>query len=406
MTEVKKEEPRKKNIFKKLLMLSIAISFWTYTISKLFIFDIDVYLINTWFQSAVWLIDFKFPILLGSLALFWLFSKNATILTWILYVLLFPFILLIWKIPRIIVRSKSWVAAFTYISMLIAFFRSIKANTIGFASIVIPTILIWKCQNPVVLWISFGLISIFILFLFSRAIYFAFKPSLLFRIQAKVVEKFWDTFKAQCLPDNDIKDIVLPQMNEKQIEKWTTNLQNAVIVNRTCYFLSTKLQDFQKSKINIAFYLTNYFFVVILTIFSFSLLNFAIYKVDPLSFSVAFSPRFYHFLYYSANTLFTNGIPDFYALSNLARGIGTIEVILAVVLLGILFFLLTTVVTDRHNEDIDFAIKSMRKQGEYLDELIKEHYRLSVEEAVLELERLKASFMKAILYLSANINRT
>jgi len=404
MTEKSERQLKKKNLFKQTILETIAVAFWAYSIAKLFIFDIDLFLIKKYLPNLTWILEFKFLFIIGGLAIFWLFTKNRVVLTTVLYVLFYPVIILVWKIPKLIVKRKSWIGAFTFIGMVLSFFRSLKLNTIALALLLIPIAIVWRCENQMLLWTAAGLLCVFIFFLFSRAIYFSFKPSLLFKLQSKVVSEFWDTFKGQCSPDEDIKDLAIAQMNKKQLQQWSNSLQNAVIVNRMCYFLTTKLRDFQNSKINVFFYVTNFFFLVILTIISFAVLNLAIYKADPTSFSANFTPRFFHFVYYSTNTLFTNGIPDFYPVSTLARGIGTAEILFAFVLLVILFFLFTTVQSDRHNEDIEFSIRSMRAQGEHLDSFIKENYRLTVDEAIQELEKIKAAFIKAIFYLSSNID--
>jgi len=395
---------KKKNLIEQLLLEIAAILFWTYAIIKIFIYDVDLLIARSFLPNAVWILEFKFLFIIGALATIWLFTNNKTIIITTLYVLFYPIIVLFWNIPKLLIKRKSWIGAFTLIGIILSFFKSLKLNTIALALFLIPLAIIWRCNNPLLLWTASALLCVFICFLFFRAFYFAFKPSLLFKMQSSVLSKFWENFKSQCSPDKDIKDLSIAQMTEKQLQQWSAALQNAIILNRTCYFLTTKLRDFQRSRINVFYYVTNFFFLVLLTIISFAAVNFALYKIEPSSFSIGFAPRFFHFIYYSVNTLFTNSIVDFNPASNLARALSTVEVIFSFVLLVVLFFLVTTVQSNRHTEDIDIIIKNMRLQGETLDHFIRDEYRLTIEQAIQELEKIKAGFMKVIYYLSSNID--
>jgi hypothetical protein len=395
---------KKKNLFMQFLLEIAAIFFWIYAITKLFIYDVDLLIVRTFLPNAAWIVELKFFFIIGVLATIWLFTKSKTILITILYVLFYPIIVLVWKIPKVLIKRKSWIGAFTFIGIVLSFFKSLKLNTIALALFLIPLAIIWRCNHPFMLWTAASLVCVFICFLFSRAFYFAFKPSLLFKVQSSVLSKIWENFKNQCSPDKEIKGLSIAQMTEKQLQQWSGALQNAIILNRTCYFLTTKLRDFQRSRINVFYYVTNFFFLVLFTIISFAVVNFAVYKIEPSSFSIGFAPRFFHFIYYSTNTLFTNSIVDFNPTSTLVRTLATVEVVFGFVLLVILFFLVTTVQSNRHTEEIDLVIKNMRLQGDTLEHFIREEYRLTIDQAIQELEKIKAGLMKVIYYLSSNID--
>jgi hypothetical protein len=56
------------SIRKRIFVLSrelLAILFWTYIIVKLFFVDIDVYLLKTYYPTAVWILSYKFFIILA-----------------------------------------------------------------------------------------------------------------------------------------------------------------------------------------------------------------------------------------------------------------------------------------------------------------------------------------------------
>src|SRR3989339_795405 len=58
-------------------------------------------------------------------------------LTWFLYVLFYPAIILFWKIPYFIFRQKSWALAFAVLNSIISFFKSLKYTFFAFAFYII-----------------------------------------------------------------------------------------------------------------------------------------------------------------------------------------------------------------------------------------------------------------------------
>src|SRR5580700_5126471 len=90
----------------------IAISFWIYAICKLLVFDIDVAIINYVNPRYIWVAQYKFLLLLGTLSVVVLITKNKHLIVWFLYVLFYPLIALCWKIPRFAFKKGSWLLLF------------------------------------------------------------------------------------------------------------------------------------------------------------------------------------------------------------------------------------------------------------------------------------------------------
>ncbi len=110
--------------------------------------------------------------------------------------------------------------------------------------------------------------------------------------------------------DEEVKNLPITQMTDIQIQKWTNNLQYIVIFNRGCHFFSSKLQEYQKSNLNIVFYLLNLFILLFVTVLFFGGINYALYKVNPSSYLVTETQYFYGFIYYSFNTIFLGSIRE------------------------------------------------------------------------------------------------
>ena len=95
-------------LFLNLIREVLAILFWGYVITKLFIFDFDIFLINNYFPDYAWLITYKFFIITAIFSTIWLFTKNIHILLWTLYIFFYPIILVFWKVPHFLLKNQSW----------------------------------------------------------------------------------------------------------------------------------------------------------------------------------------------------------------------------------------------------------------------------------------------------------
>jgi hypothetical protein len=177
-----------------------------------------------------------------------------------------------------------------------------------------------------------------------------------------------------------------------------------LILNTGCYFIASKLQSFQKSKTTILLYLLNLVYTIFLTIFVFGFINYALHKIDPSSFQTFPNVQIIHFFYYSFNTIFTNGINDFFPISMIARFINSVEIFFGFLILIILFFLLTTIQRDKHNEELDQVVDAMGNQGEELEKFIESQYKLDFEKSIKLLQEIESDLVQIVIYLLRNID--
>jgi len=148
------KSPPERDPWYETLREPLAVLFWIYAIIEVFIFNLDGYFISKLPPTLIWLVQFKFPILIGVIALFWIFTKNARIIFWFFYIALYPLIFIFWKVPYFFWKTKSWILVFAFINAVAAFFKSIKYNFIVLASLLISTVLIIASSNRFILWIA------------------------------------------------------------------------------------------------------------------------------------------------------------------------------------------------------------------------------------------------------------
>ena len=281
---------RKKNACTQFLLEIVSLLFWLYAITKLFVFDFDVYLTRRFFPGNAWIVDYKLLLILGALSVIWIFTRSSALAQSTVYVLLYPIIVCVWKIPKILVKRHSWIGAFVLIGILLSFFRNLKFNVIMSFAGLSTLFIIWKSQNTVMLSLACIVLFLLLVVLYVIGLYVSFRPSLLFQIQTQVVEWFWKSARSIFVPSDELKNVSVQKMSESQLQDWSNSLQFAVILNHTCYFLTTKLRDFQRSKVNVLYYILNFFVLVVITVIIFAAIFTGLYKVDQGQFEVS-SPK-------------------------------------------------------------------------------------------------------------------
>ncbi len=191
---------------------------------------------------------------------------------------------------------------------------------------------------------------------------------------------------------------------EKEKRDKSNSLQWLLILNKACHFLISKLCYIQKSGITFLYYSASLLYSVFLVILIFSFQNLALFKIDPVNFSSQPKGGFIFFFYYSFNTLFNRNIADFYPYSSFARLFSMGEVLFGFLILVILFYLLFTIVREKHKKEIQTSIIELEKQGSKLEKLINKEFHLSIDQAIDEVEKVKGSMLKVIYYFMSNTN--
>jgi hypothetical protein len=415
VTEIKKEivpqqSKKEKGIvsnFFNVLKEVFAALFWIYVLLKLFIFDVDIYLVNKFSPDYSWLLNFKFFVLIGTIAIIWLITKNKHILSWSLYILFYPIILLLWKIPFFVFKQKSWIFAFALINAVISFFKSIKYNFIVSALFLASFAVVFSFSNEKLLWPAILTIFIILSIIYIHRFILVFKPSSVFQIYMKIFSatKNYGAKKNSLFAlDENIKNLPVASLDQKQLEKWTTNLQNSVLFNRICLFAAKKLRDYQNSGLNIVSYILTILLLIALTIFSFATINFGLFKIDNNFFSYPTIPNFFTFFYYSFNNLVFNSIKEIAPVIPMAQTISMIESFFALILVAIFISLLLSVRSQRHKEELNEVINNIEAQGTEIEGFIKDEYKInSIEDAMVELGKLKAGLVKFIYKITESI---
>jgi hypothetical protein len=380
--------------------------FWVYVILKLFIFDVDIFLVEKFSPNFVWLLNYKFFILIGTIAGIWLVSKNRHVLLWTLFIIFYPAVILFWRIPFFAFKQRSWVLAFAIVDAIISFFKSAKFTFITTSFFLVSIAIIFGFSNTMVLWLSIVILLIILLVVYIQRLVLVFKPSGIYQIYSKFFSGIRNTLTTSPVYalDESIARLAIESMDQMQVEKWTTNVQSFVLYNRVCLFVAKRLRLYQDSGLNIVSSIIAILLLVVFTVLSFALVNFGLFKINQHFFSSSIVPTFFNFFYYSFNVLLFNPIQDIVATTPTSQVISMTESFFALFLVAVFVSVVLSVRSQKDANELNDLIKDLNEEGTKMEGYIREKYKFNnVEEAMEALQKLKASFTGFIYKITEGI---
>lgn len=387
-----------------VLLREIIISLlWLFILIKLFIFDLDIYIFKNLFNWFGWVIDYKFIILILSITAFWIIANKTFFLQTIALTIFYPFFLFFWRIPKALLKTKSWVTIFGSINIIVSFLRDIKLNFIIFAMVITSLVTILFSNTELLLVAAMIILFLYLLYHFSLRVYYSFAPSKIFAVESNTLISLWESNKEKFYLPNELKSFKEEDIPKEKFDKWSTNLQILIIFNKLCHFVASKLKSFQKSRTAVLYFIIGILFTLFVTILVFAFINYGLYKIAPENFDNASHGNILFFIYYSFNTILTSSIHDFNPVSSIARILNSTEIGFGILILIILVFIKLTVQNEKYNEEINNVIVAIEKQGNDLEKFVGEEFNLSVDDAIHEIDKIKGIFIKIIFYFTKNI---
>jgi len=239
-----------------------------------------------------------------------------------------------------------------------------------------------------------------LLLAYIQRIIMVFKPAGIHQVYITLFNNYEKFIRETPISSLDEIELKLPieKMNDKQLDKWVSDVGQLVLFNRISLFVSRKMKSYQESGFNIVSSVLGVLLLVLYTIFSFAVINFGLYKIDQHFYSYFATPSFFIFFYYSFNVLLFNQIQEVTATMPIAQIATMIESFYALFLIAILVSLVLTFKTQRVADEMNDAIKKLSELGVRVEGYIKNKYRLdNIDIAMEALQKLKASLV-GILY--------
>lgn len=399
-----KEEMGTGDYFRNYSLEILAVFFWVYMIAKVFIFDIDSWLVNNFLPDYGWILSFKLIYILTLASVVWLWVGTRDVIIWFLYVTFYPLVILLIRLPLYIFKQQSWLLAFATFNAIASFFTNLKYGLI-FTTIFLAafSIAIFS-HSTYLLTVAIVTLLTLVLVAYIKSFLSALKPTVIFQIYTKFFKGVRKLGYTSFALDAEIRNLPIENLEPKQLEKWNTSLQTSVLFNRFCLFTATKLRDYQRSEWRMIPSIFGLLSLIAFTVISFSGVYFSLYKVNVNLFNFTQEPSLFTFLYFSFNNLILNSTLEITASQVLSQSIYMLQASLSFLLVVIIATLYISHRAQKSTSELDEVISGVEEEAKSMENFIQEEYKIeSITAAMERLKEVQSGLVQFIYWLSKGI---
>lgn len=388
-----------------ILLDVFAFLFWTYLTINLFVININLYIVRNYFPDYIWIYNYKVFFTIAFILFIGIILRYKRSRTALLYIAFFPFLYLFIFIPVSIFLRGSWILAIAIVHSVISFFSTLKYHFIALSLFVISLVLTITTSLELLMVVSIFTSSCFLILVYYKNFVSSLKASKEYSVYKKALKFFKDKNLFKTKNEINFDSSQLEAVDQKQLANITTNLQLSVIYNRLLIFIAKKMKAFNKSSFNLISSCLSILKTLSLTILTFALINFSLFKINPINFKLTSTPNFFMFVYYSFNAIINNTISEIVPNSTVTRTVIMAEYVFAFFLIIIGISILYTAISAKRTNEFDEIINDLESQGNEIEDFIKcEYHVVNIDEAIKILEKLKSSFISFIYFFTKHIN--
>jgi hypothetical protein len=382
------------------LLDAVGIFVWLYAIVKVFVADFDTAV----FGSGA---NYRFFFFLGlAVALALVMQKRWAIIAGFVYTMAFPAVVLCWKLPKLLGKTRSPVAFLAAANIFTLIFSDLKRSILLTALAIFATLAIAASHwEPLLIIAGLCMLALIIRTTY-RSIKMSLAPSSFLRVQQKTIRKVVESTALKDLtsPAEALMSEEIERFTAEQQLTFTNNLANGVLAHRILSYWAYQLERYRRSPSSLIFNLLSYLWLVVRVVVGLALVNLALYHAHPSDFTLKNSDTFLLFVRYVIASLYGSEISGLHGSGTVADATNILTFIAGFVLVG--GFVVSSALTfraSREESEIRETVAEIKRESKRLDERLRENYAVSVAEAMLRLEQLKAGLLGVIRFIATRI---
>jgi hypothetical protein len=391
-TTQKAPETRWGRVAKRVWWVSLDVTSavaWVYVLCQVFAFDLDPLILRA-VAAPSWLLHYKFlfiPILAFAAALaYWRWRALGALL----YVIFYPFVIVFWKLPKLIWKKKLYqnlVASIALLNGIALFGRNLRYNMSTKGIGLVATAVILGSHSEYALIVSGLTLCAIFCWSLVRVLSQTFSRSFFVESQRALLDKIAKWYESPAKFDEKV--FATDVLTVEQRNSVTLTIQKEIVLNRALYLWAYKLHQYRRSNVAVLFNGLSYLVLFVGGAFMFFLLNLALLEIDPHQYKFESYPSIVAMLLYGLCSIaFTDGggvtaAGDFaYALRVLAGLFGPTFTLTALVNFGMVFR------GSRADAELDETVVELRRRAKKHDAAFRRVLRVTMEEACQRLVAL------------------
>jgi len=373
-----------------------ATIFWLYVPLKLFVGDFDRWIVSKVSPSLLWILDFRFFILLSLLAVIFLVAKQWKVAAILFYILCFPVVVVFWKIPRLYYRSQSWNLVIGTIQVLWSVGKSVRFTVVAGTAFALATLAIALDGPDEILWGAVVTLLALWSILVGRAVMYAFVPSKFVVHQQKIIgilldnDQLWSSVVA--LPPA-VRSPAVTRLEKTQIDQLVNNASMGLALYGGSALWAEKLDNYRKSGASVVFSAVSVVALIVQAVVIFAIVNMGIYRVDGTEFAYTEEPNFVTYVRYAFTSMYAGEIEALRPVGTAASIVNVLEafscaVIVLVLVVSVVFSFKQT----RDDRVAEESIEAMRRRADVFAEKLAGEYSLPLADLLDRVAELGGLF--------------
>lgn len=360
---------------------ALAAALWILFIMQLSSVDLVKIAVTKWAPFLTCCLPYRILLIPVWCCVIWVLFGGKRLILDTMYLIAYPWVLLFKLLVRILTRH--WAYLVVLAPSLYDTARALKSYAVRHTVALLAIILIFVCSGKVCLLVSMLTMGGLLVQHLACSLRRAYSPSVFDRLLEVV--KF---LRLRLYDKSFLTPILQKRVSAPEQEKQSTDRHNSFVLY--CIHAGVEILCFQTNrivrsrKIDICLILW-WIWSYVVTVFTYSILYLGLFKLAPTSFQGASTYSYWSFLGFSFGKLAPSSVSAIQPVGTAAQLLCYSEIVCALVILVILFFVLLTAARERYKHVVEEIATELKLCAKNIDDNFEEIVHLARQDAELML---------------------
>lgn len=357
----------------RILRECLAIVMWLSIFVEVFITDVGDLVVGEYAQTQ-FIFDYALLIILSMMAVSWLILGNKRFSQTFGYIVTYPFVLIVWKLPKLFIRN--WGVAFAFLPAIHQLLSTFKANfAIGVGVVVTATFVCLSPSDSYIIPIGMVLIGFHLITHFYKKFKSAYSSETIFTVLRGNISNVIDKFERQLEKDKPQGE---PTSDDYK-KKLGTSLLYTYAFTTFLHLSIVRVKEVINSRKMDLYFLSSLIWTFSLSAFSFGVIYYGLYRMDPSHFKNVDSVGFFDFVGFSFTTLMTSSISTIAPATGVAQVLTYVQLFVSLLLIVLLVFIILTSIREKYKKDLDDLLVGLEDAHDKSRSYVEANFELTAD---------------------------
>ncbi len=372
-----------------------AVVLWAYVFINALAFSVDEALRSA-LPAAGEALRFKGLVLLCVVAAAWLLLGNRSFWATIGYIVSYPLIMALWKIPKR--AALNWTVVVAFLPALYELSKAFRRTFVMAVLAVVCAAVVLVAESEWVITAAVVYLLCYLTLHYARRFLGAFSRSSVFTAALGGLRALRSTV--------DDASFLATRVDKDGTERSSLKrVSEGFMLLSALRIAAERLQEVSDSRRVDLYLISSLAFTLVMTTVGFALVYVGVHRQDPGAFSTPGAFGFWPALGYSFSTLMTADLMGVQPMSALARSLSLAETSCAVLLLILLAFVVLTSIRERYRADLARVVKELRAAVMSAGDVLEAEFSMTLREMEVALTESDPTMMRFLARHDTEIGR-